>query len=146
MHRIAVAAVMLCTLAACADRDRLVVTTVSPAKCFYDSNVNQQRCRHDVAMQGHAASDPRSARHDIDLQRNPLGLMDVLADGGQQSQRPPGYVYGYDARFEAGYRTPERFDTTIYEGTALATPPSVVPLPATRRPVRKPVRKPVYKD
>lgn len=133
-------------LTACAERDRLAVTTVSAAKCFYDSNVNQQRCRHDVAMQGRAADEPRSGRHDIDLKRQPLAALDVLADGGQQSQREPGYTFGYDARFEAGYRTPERFDTTVYEGTSLA--PSVVAVVPPPRPARRlrQARRPVFKD
>ena len=127
-------------LAGCQSQpDMLVVTTTSPAKCFYDSNVNQTRCRHDVAMTGEAAADPRSPRHDIDLMRQPLGFMDVLADGVRQSQRPTAYRFGYDSRFEAGYRTPERFDTTVYEGTDIAVP--VPPGPAPR-----PARRPVYKD
>jgi hypothetical protein len=130
-------------LGACASPDRLVVTTTSPAKCFYDSNVNQQRCRHDIAMQGHAVNEPRSSRHDVDLQNHPMGFLGVLSDGGQQSQRPSGYTYGYDARFEAGYRTPERFDTTVYQGTEVATPIVVAPPPRVRRRAQ---RRPVYKD
>ncbi len=123
--------------------DRLVVTTTSPAKCFYDSNVNQTRCRHDVAMIGEAENEARASRHDVDLMRQPLGFMDVMADGGRQSQRERGYRFGYDSRFEAGYRTPERFDTTVYEGVDIAVP--VAPPPVVVRP-RRGQRKPVYKD
>lgn len=145
MYRFLLVGTALIGLSACGERDRLVVTTVSPAKCFYDSAVNQQRCRHDVAMVGHADNEPRSSRHDVDLRTQPMAALGVLADGGQQSERPRGYAYGYDARFEAGYRTPERFDTTVYEGTAIA-PPFVAVAPP--RPLRRhrPARRPVFKD
>lgn len=35
-----------------------------------------------------------------------------------------GYRFGYDARFEGGYRYPRRFDTFTYEGTERVGPPS----------------------
>lgn len=141
MKKIIIACAIAALASGCQSQpERLVVTTTSPAKCFYDSNVNQTRCRHDVTMTGQAANEARASRHDADLMRQPLGFMDVVADGGRQSQRDRGYQFGYDSRFEAGYRTPERFDTTVYEGVDIAVP--VAPPTSSARPLRRPV----YKD
>ncbi|GHE73238.1 hypothetical protein GCM10019059_36020 [Camelimonas fluminis] len=97
------------SLAGCASDGPTRVTTTSPPKCFFDSNHNRQRCSDALAAGGYAQADPRAYRRTINTP-NPL----VNALYGTSNPRVAGYAYGYDARFEAGYRTASRFDTTVY--------------------------------
>lgn len=98
------------SLAGCAGDQITRVTTTSPPKCFYDSNSNRQRCSNALAYTGYASTDHRAYRHNVNT-ANPL--TNAVYGGG--AQRPPGYQFGYDARFEAGYRSASRFDTTLYD-------------------------------
>ncbi|PZR95193.1 MAG: hypothetical protein DI537_05255 [Stutzerimonas stutzeri] len=111
MPRIIAFAAFAAMLAGCAG-DNQSLTTTSPGKCFYDSNRNQQICSNALAFEGEAASERRSHRYPIGHSWIPFTSYVF----GDTSRKTRAYKYGYDARFESGYRAPTRFDTTIYSG------------------------------
>lgn len=108
MPRIIAIAASAAMLAGCAG-DYQSVTTTSPGKCFYDSNRNEQICSNALSFEGEAANEKRAYRH-------PIGHPWIPFAGfafGDVSRKPTSYKYGYDARYESGYRTGTRFDTTL---------------------------------
>lgn len=96
-------------LAGCASNNTTVVTTTSPPKCFYDSNLNRQRCMDAIAYGGHAKQDHRGYNHQINTGEPVTGAI-----YGSGNRKRSGYAFGFSAPYEAGYRTASRFDTTIY--------------------------------
>jgi hypothetical protein len=111
MPRVFAIAATAAMLAGCAG-DHQSITTTSPGKCFYDSNRNQQVCSNALAFEGEAASERRAYRYPIGHPWIPFTSYVF----GDNSRKPTAYKYGYDARFESGYRSPTRFDTTFSRG------------------------------
>lgn len=111
MPRIFVIVASAAMLAGCA-ADYQSVTTTSPGKCFYDSNRNQQICSNALSYNGEAAVEKRAYRHPIGHSWIPFASYVF----GDNSRKSTSYEYGYDSRFESGYRTGTRFDTTLSGG------------------------------
>lgn len=112
MRRVSAVAAIAAMLAGCAG-DHQSFTTTSPGKCFYNSNRNQQICSNALAFEGEAAVEKRAHRYPIAHPWMPFASYVF----GDNSRKSTAYKYGYDARFESGYRTPTRFDTTIVSET-----------------------------
>lgn len=111
MPRVFAIAATAVMLAGCAG-DYQSLTTTSPGKCFYDSNRNQQVCSNALAYEGEAISERRAHRYPIGHPWMPFTSYIF----GDNSRKSTSYKFGYDARFESGYRSPTRFDTTIAAG------------------------------
>ncbi|MPR06319.1 hypothetical protein [Microvirga tunisiensis] len=136
------------SLGACVSDGTTAITTVSPHHCFYDSNQARNRCSSATSVSGYAPNERRAYRHRPDYGQNPISGLGSVLDPSPSAPAGSDYTFGYNSGFEAGYRYPRRFVTTIYEGTEV-----IEPLPETRAAsVKRPSRSrkagpgPVYKD
>ncbi|EIM28598.1 hypothetical protein MicloDRAFT_00027360 [Microvirga lotononidis] len=146
-HFLIVAAIAL-GLGACVSDGATTITTVSPHHCFYDSNQARTRCSATTSVTGFAPNERRAYRHRPDYGQNPIAGLGAALDPSPSPPTGSEYTFGYDSGFEAGFRYPRRFITTVYAGTEVIEPAPVVRTARSKRTSlsRKAVAGPVYKD